>query len=486
MKYNDSNKPLVCMMTQSTCYKGTYEFTPKGVLWHSTGANNPYIMRYVQPDDNASNRQELLNIIGVNQNHNDWNHQYVQAGLNFWIGKLKDGTVSTVQTMPFNFRPWGCGSGWAGSCNNTHIQFEICEDGLQDKDYANAVYKEACEMTAYLCKRYGIDPLGVTTCNGITVPTIIDHDGSYRYGLGGGHVDIQHWFPKLIGKNLDDIRKDVYKLMHEEQPTPKPLPTDNTPTRNAQDYTINYCTHVQNLGWLSTVGNGETSGTVGQAKQIESIKINIPGHEVTYQVHQRKYGDSKVFKNGQEAGVTGQNLRLEAIKIDCKDLKLQYRTHIQGIGWSGWVSNGTWSGTKGQSRRIEAIQIRIVDKSITTKVHQQKYGWENAVYNNECAGVTGKSLRLESIILDSKKYDLQYMVHQQTYGDSKWVTNGQQAGVPGKSLRLEGVAIKCKNTSIRYKVHIQDLGWSKWYVNGEYAGTKNQGKRIEAIIVEVL
>lgn len=67
MKYNDKNKPLVCMMTQSTCYRGTRKFTPKGVLWHSTGANNPWLKRYVQPDDNASNRAELLNLLGKNQ-----------------------------------------------------------------------------------------------------------------------------------------------------------------------------------------------------------------------------------------------------------------------------------------------------------------------------------------------------------------------------------------------------------------------------------
>ena len=66
MKYNDKNKPLVCMMTQSTCYKGTRKFTPKGVLWHSTGANNPTLKRYVQPDDNASNKAELLALIGKN------------------------------------------------------------------------------------------------------------------------------------------------------------------------------------------------------------------------------------------------------------------------------------------------------------------------------------------------------------------------------------------------------------------------------------
>lgn len=56
MKYSSSNKPLYCPMTQSTWYKETYTQTPVGVLWHSTGANNPTVKRYVQPSDNASDR----------------------------------------------------------------------------------------------------------------------------------------------------------------------------------------------------------------------------------------------------------------------------------------------------------------------------------------------------------------------------------------------------------------------------------------------
>jgi hypothetical protein len=47
MKYNSNNKPLQCMMTNSTCYKGTKTMEIKGVLWHSTGANNPNLRRYV-------------------------------------------------------------------------------------------------------------------------------------------------------------------------------------------------------------------------------------------------------------------------------------------------------------------------------------------------------------------------------------------------------------------------------------------------------
>ena len=212
MKYSENNKPIVCMMTQSTCYKGTGKMDVKGILWHSTGANNPWIKRYVQPDDNASNKDALIKLIGKNAYGNDWNHISHQAGLNAWIGKLADGSVATVQTMPWDYRPWGCGSGSKGSCNSGWIQFEICEDGLNDADYFAKVYKEACELTAYLCKMFGIDPKGSVKFNGVTVPTILCHADSHKLGLGSNHGDVLHWFPKF-GKNMDSVRNDVASLI---------------------------------------------------------------------------------------------------------------------------------------------------------------------------------------------------------------------------------------------------------------------------------
>ena len=212
MKYNASNKPLVCMQTQSTCYKGTSKMTVKGVLWHSTGANNPNLKRYVQPDDNAADKAKLLNLLGVNTYKNDWNHIDRQAGLNCWIGKLADGTVTTVQTMPWDYKPWGCGSGSRGSCNNGWIQFEICEDNLASKAYFDEVYKEACEITAYLCKMYGLDPKGTVNYAGTTVPVILCHADSHKLGLGSNHGDVLHWFRKY-GKTMDDVRNDVAALM---------------------------------------------------------------------------------------------------------------------------------------------------------------------------------------------------------------------------------------------------------------------------------
>lgn len=213
MKYSDTNKPLQCMMTNSTCYKQTRTMQVKGILWHSTGANNPTLKRYVQPSENDPNYAILIKKIGKNNNDNDWNHVSVQAGLNCWIGKLADGTVTTVQTMPWNYRPWGCGSGSKGSCNNGWIQFEICEDNLSNADYFNKIYEEACQITAYLCKMYNINPLGTTTLNGVTVPTILCHADSHSLGLGSNHGDVNHWFPKF-GKSMATARTDVYNIMN--------------------------------------------------------------------------------------------------------------------------------------------------------------------------------------------------------------------------------------------------------------------------------
>ena len=232
MKYSSSNKPLVCMQTQSTCYKGTKKFTPVGILWHSTGANNPTLKRYIQPSDtkpaaDTYSKAKWLEVLGTNTNKNDWNHITREAGLNCWIGKLANGTVTTVQTMPWDYRPWGCGSGSKGSCNNGWIQFEICEDGLTDATYFNKVYKEACEITAYLCQLYNINPNSTVTVNGVKVPTITCHQDAYKLGFGSNHSDVNHWFPKH-GKSMATARADVAALLKASTPTNESVTSTGT------------------------------------------------------------------------------------------------------------------------------------------------------------------------------------------------------------------------------------------------------------------
>lgn len=229
---------IECYMRQSTWYKGAKNGTPKGVLWHSTGANNPTIKRYVQPDDNAADRDAMIALIGKNQYGNDWNHIERSAGVHAWIGKLADGSIATVEAGPHNKKAWGCGdkaanlkNGW--SLNETHLQFEICEDGLNDKAYFEKTYQEASEYTAYLCTKYGWNPLGTFTHNGEEIPVITDHAGSHAIGHGGNHGDVGHWYRKYLGNDyLNEIRKNVKRIMdaNSAPETPKEEVKPSTPS----------------------------------------------------------------------------------------------------------------------------------------------------------------------------------------------------------------------------------------------------------------
>lgn len=174
-------------LTKNDCYKAGKFIQVKGVMVHSTGANNPNLKRYVQPDDG---------VLGTNANNNDWNRSGVQKCVHAFIGKTADGSIATYQTLPWNMRGWHCGK----DANNTHISFEICEDGLTDATYFNKVYREAVELTAYLCKMYKLNPYG----DGV----VICHSEGYRRGIASGHADVEHWFPKF-GKTMDNFRADV-------------------------------------------------------------------------------------------------------------------------------------------------------------------------------------------------------------------------------------------------------------------------------------
>ena len=189
-----------CIFTENDCYHTGRTIVPKGVMVHSTGANNPNLRRYVGPDDG---------LLGENRNGNDWNHPGVDKCVHAFIGRLADGSVAVYQTLPWNWRGWHAGTGTSGkSANNTHISFEICEDGLDDPDYFAAVYRAAVELTAYLCREYSLDPLedGVVICH---------HEG-YGRGSASGHADVEHWFPKF-GKTMDDYRADVAAELEENE-----------------------------------------------------------------------------------------------------------------------------------------------------------------------------------------------------------------------------------------------------------------------------
>lgn len=199
------------IFTQNACYKSGRTIIPRGIMVHSTGANNPTLKRYVGPDDG---------LLGKNQYNNHWNQPMDRlVCVHGFIGKLADGSIATYQTLPWNWRGWHGGSGAKGSVNDTHIGFEICEDGLTDATYFNAVYKEAVELCVYLCKQYGL-----------TEKDIICHSEGYKLGIASNHGDVMHWFPKH-GKSMDIFRAEVKRLLAESETLKPFMPTPAEPKK---------------------------------------------------------------------------------------------------------------------------------------------------------------------------------------------------------------------------------------------------------------
>lgn len=198
------------LATKNNCYKANKSMKPKGVVVHSTGANNPNLCRYVGPDDGN---------LGT-ESSNSFNHAKPggrSVCVHAFIGKCKDGSIATYQILPFDIRCWGCGSGSKGSYNDGYIQFEICEDDLKSKSYFDKVYKEAVEFCVHLCKLYP----SISTSN------IVCHCEAHDRGYASNHGDVMHWFPKF-GKSMDTFRSDVKKQLQGKTTSNKTNSVGNT------------------------------------------------------------------------------------------------------------------------------------------------------------------------------------------------------------------------------------------------------------------
>lgn len=238
-KYSDKQPPLKMIMHNATCYKNTKKMKIQGILIHSVGVWGADVLkRWCQPDDNAPDKEYWLGLLGKNVNGNDWNHTYVDAGLNAWIGLTKDNKMTTLQVMDWDDRPWGCGSYNKQSMNTGWIQWENCEPpkgtGAYSSEYFKLQYEENVQLCAYLCKKYNLDPQGTTVAyNGKTCPVICCHWDSYNLKMGSGHIDIYHYWGQFMNNSnqndpfksavMQKFRSDVAKAMG-KQPTPQPTP----------------------------------------------------------------------------------------------------------------------------------------------------------------------------------------------------------------------------------------------------------------------
>ncbi|MEH7276219.1 N-acetylmuramoyl-L-alanine amidase, partial [Neobacillus vireti] len=358
-------------------------------------------------------------------------------------------------------------------------------------------------------------------------------DGKVYFQWDGELAYIEENSTKVVTfENIQSVgnQDNIVKSGDEELPSPSieqsktPLQKSNIVLEPApsllavESPSISYTSHVQDFGWQNKVSDGNMSGTEGQAKRLESIKIsvgNVQDLGVKYSTHVEDYGWLGYVSNGEKSGTTGESKRLEAIKIEltgskAKNYDIYYRVHAEKYGWMKWVKNGEMAGTSGEAKRLEAIKIIIVEKgslppgidsntpeapvklipSVVYKTHVQDKGWLDPVTDGKVSGTQGQAKRLEAITinLQNSPYsgDIKYSTQIQ---DNVWgspVLNGGVSGTIGQSKRIEAIKIELTGEiaiyyDVYYRVHSETFGWLGWAKNGKAAGTNLLSKRLEAI-----
>lgn len=300
------------------------------------------------------------------------------------------------------------------------------------------------------------------------------------------------------------IVKDVIPIMSVPIPEPTAPPEDKIdPLSN-----ISYSTHVQNIGWMSTVGDGSISGKENSGLRIESIFINnksLPnGTTLRYKTHVQNIGWQDWTQNGKMSGTVGKALRVEAFKIELVNApigtKILYQSYIEDSGWQNWVQDGQVSGTEGKSLRIEAIRIKIVNEvvnfdSIKPIVKYQGYvnnTWSTTnVQEEQVIGFPDSGQPIKDFkfsINPASDINITYQSYYEKTGWGNWISDGNSAekqddAIDGIKIKLQG---NTRNFHVLYKVYTKSIGWQNWSKDGEISGIIGKNNSVEAISIKIV
>lgn len=240
---------------------------------------------------------------------------------------------------------WTSSSAWN---DNRAITIEVANSSTGGEwPVSDKAWRSLVKLCADVCKRYGIEP----TYDGTTSASFTEHRMYAATACPGPYLHTR--MSKLV--------KEVKEAMED---APK-----QDPGKAVNNAGLWYRSHVQNVGWLAPVHDGQASGTVGYSKRMEAIKCTPPeGVSIDFALHVQNIGD--VVYEGVERGrfdpvmgTEGKSLRLEGFRAVAHGLPegkhLYYRAHVQGEGWQGWKRDGEYAGTRGKSLRMEAVQMKI-------------------------------------------------------------------------------------------------------------------------------
>lgn len=186
-------KILEKILTNNPCYKAGKKIKVSGLMLHSVGCPQPSAENFVR----------------------QWNSP--NAGRACVHAFIDGNTGQVFQTLPWEHRAWHCG----GNANSTHIGVEMCEPACikytqgasftcsnpeEAKALVRRTYEAAVKLFAFLCKKYGLNPLA----DGV----IISHKEGHGRGLASGHGDPEHlWKGLNMDYTMDGFRKAVRQEM---------------------------------------------------------------------------------------------------------------------------------------------------------------------------------------------------------------------------------------------------------------------------------
>ncbi len=202
-------------LTQNLCYQQGKPLIPSCIQIHSIGIPQPRAERIME----------------------NWNRPEANA----MVHAILEANGTVYEIMEYNKCPWAD----KGYANRHAIAFEMTEpdtirytegavweereDGSHTQAHVLGTYRTAVEYTAYLCKKFNLDPLGRTKDN---VPIVFSHNEGSLLGISSNHSDPAHLW-KVYGLNMEQFRKDVKNLLENGKvPEIEALPIPPAPSRN--------------------------------------------------------------------------------------------------------------------------------------------------------------------------------------------------------------------------------------------------------------
>ena len=245
---------------------------------------------------------------------------YRPSGKQVCVHAFSDDT-KVINTLPYNVRCWGCGSGPKGSGNSYYIQVEICEPaGIYFSNGWQYKIKEGREQEVkdYITKavdvvaEWAVNRLLELGIKEVTPYTVTSHYEANTMGIASNHGD-----PKgllgLAGLTMDDLRNKCKAIMAKRL-------GDSGITGNTGSNTDN-----------TDKGNNSNIIKVGSLVGFNSNAVQWNGKAIPASYKTKEYTVSSIGGNGRAVLNIGTTVMyavdikyLHLIKadnpvVDCKD-----------------------------------------------------------------------------------------------------------------------------------------------------------------------